>query len=67
VTLVYVDARATAVTIWQAEGVLMELLGVNAAEALWWLVCTAAQRAEPLEAVAAEVVEQRTIHPSRSN
>jgi hypothetical protein len=56
-----VDARATAVTIWQAEGVLMELLGVSAAEALWWLVGTAAQRAEPVEAVAAEVVEHRTI------
>jgi hypothetical protein len=45
----------------------MELLGVNAAEALWWLVCTAAERPEALEAVAAEVVEHRTIYPSRSN
>jgi AmiR/NasT family two-component response regulator len=48
-------------TIWQAEGVLMEVLDVDAAEALTWLARTAAQRGEPLVDVAAEVIEKRTI------
>jgi AmiR/NasT family two-component response regulator len=57
---VEVDADVS-VTIWQAEGVLMEVLTVDAAGALLWLMRTAAQRRQPLEAVAAEVVERRSV------
>jgi len=46
---------------WQAEGVLMELLGVDAAAALLWLESIAAQRGDRLDQLAAAVVERRTI------
>jgi AmiR/NasT family two-component response regulator len=57
-----VDVSATdAINICQAEGVLMELLQVDAAEALSWLTSTAAQRGQPVKELAAEVVEHRSI------
>ena len=57
-----VDVSATdVITMWQAEGVLMELLQVDAAEALSWLTSTAAQRGQPVAELAAEVVEHRSI------
>jgi hypothetical protein len=52
---------ATVTTMWQAEGVLMELLGVDAAGALLWLESIAAQRGDRLDQLAAAVVERRTI------
>jgi len=55
------DARATFATIGQAEGVLMELLHVDAAEALSCLISIAAHRGQPLAELAAEVVERRSI------
>jgi AmiR/NasT family two-component response regulator len=50
-----VDVWATVLSIWQAEGVLMELLHVDAAGALLWLARTAAERGESVGSVAAEV------------
>ena len=55
------DVWATVATIAQAEGVLMELLHVDGAEALSWLTSTAAQRGQTLADLAAEVVEHRSI------
>ena len=54
------DVWATVATIWQAEGVLMELLDVDAGGALVWLESIAALRGEPLGHFAAVVVERRT-------
>ncbi|HWM21622.1 MAG TPA: ANTAR domain-containing protein [Ilumatobacteraceae bacterium] len=51
----------TVVTIWQAQGVLMELLDVDAGGATLWLESIASLRGETLDTVAAEVVERRTI------
>ena len=56
-----VDVSAIVTTIWQAEGVLMELLHVDAAGALACLELLAALNGEPLDRLAAEVVELRTI------
>jgi AmiR/NasT family two-component response regulator len=56
-----VDTWATITTIWQAEGVLMEILDVDATDALLWLTSTAARRGVSLADLAAEVVEHRTI------
>lgn len=55
------DVWATVTTIWQAQGVVMEVLHVDAADALSWLTSTAAQRDQPVTDLAAEVVEHRTI------
>ena len=52
---------ATIITIWQAEGVLMEVLDVDTTDALLWLTSTAARRGQPLADLAADVVEHRTI------
>ena len=54
------DSWATITTIWQAEGVLMEVLDVDATDALLWLTSTAARRGQCLADLAAEVVEHRT-------
>lgn len=55
------DVSAIVTTIWQAEGVLMELLDVDAGGALLWLESIAALRGERLDVLAAAVVERRTI------
>ncbi len=52
---------ATVVIIWQAQGVLMELLDVDAADAALWLESLASSRGEPLDIVALDVVERRVI------
>lgn len=56
-----VNVFTTVVTIWQAQGVLMELLDVDAGGATLWLESIASLRGETLDTVAAEVVERRTI------
>ncbi len=55
------NVYTTVVTIWQAQGVLMELLDVDAGAASLWLESIASLRGEALDTVAAEVVERRTI------
>lgn len=44
--------------VYQAQGVIMERLQVDASEALHWLVRSARQRRSPIERVAAEVVDR---------
>ena len=56
-----VDTWATITTIWQAEGVLMEILDVDATDALLWLTSIAGRRGVSLADLSAEVVEHRTI------
>jgi AmiR/NasT family two-component response regulator len=56
-----VHVRDNATTVLQAEGVLMELLDVDAGGALLWLASIAALRGESLDELAADVVERRTI------
>ena len=53
------DVSATVITIWQAEGVLMEMLHVDGPEPCHGSSSTAAQRGEPLDHLAASVVERR--------
>jgi hypothetical protein len=53
-----VDVSATVITIWQAEGVLMEMLHVDAAGAFMARVDRGPTR-EPLDHLAASVVERR--------
>ena len=55
------DAWVTITTIWQAEGVLMEVLGVESTDALLWLESTAARRGQSVADLAANVVEHRAI------